>query len=85
MELPIKAKINLEQIKDVVLTKEKAVRYQGTWFKVSPRAYESERQTSNIAWMQIKEGVTPQEAYIRWFSGEQKDSKLLYPSFRKDE
>ena len=62
---------------------EKAVRYQGKWYKIVPKQYESERQSTEIGWSIIKENITSLEAYRNWYSKEREDAKLLYPSFRK--
>jgi hypothetical protein len=35
--------------------------------------------------MQISEGMTPEEAYRKYFEILRKESKLLCPSFRQDE
>jgi hypothetical protein len=59
-------------------------RYKGSWYKITPKSYESEYQTNKIAWMMAKEGLTSQEAYRKFFAEEQNMAKLLYPSFRKD-
>ena len=61
------------------------VRYRGTWYRITPKAYEPERQTFQIAWSQIREGKSPASAYRDWFKSEQNEMKLFYPSFRKDE
>lgn len=60
------------------------IRYKGKWYKVIPKSYESEYQTNRIAWMIIKDGLTPLDAYRKFFKEEQNMAKLLYPSFRKD-
>ena len=60
------------------------VRYNGKWFEIVPKPYEPERQTYQIAWMMIKQGITSSEAYRKWYSNEQSIVKVLYPSFRKD-
>lgn len=63
-----------------------AVRYQGKWFKIIPKPYEPERQTYQVAWMQIREPlVTSEEAYRKYFENLRKESKVLCPSFRQDE
>ena len=67
-----------------VLPRPMAIRFQGKWFSVSAKPYEPERQTYEIAWSQIKKRISPEQAYRDWFVREQKDAKLLYPSFRKD-
>ena len=84
MEPVIKASINMDSGQSMVLST-KAVRYQGKWYKITPRKYEPERQSYSIAWDQVMTNKSPEEAYRGWFSQEQKDAKLLYPSFRKDE
>lgn len=61
-----------------------AVHYQDKWFKIVPKAYEPERQTTEIAWMMIKDKIDSQEAYRKWYASEQTMVKVLYPSFRKD-
>jgi len=67
-----------------VLHKPMAVRFQGKWYAIRAKPYEPERQTYQVAWSQIKTGMKPEQAYREWFAQEQKDAKLLYPSFRKD-
>jgi hypothetical protein len=53
------------------------VRFQGRWIELHPRPYEPERMTTDIAWLQIKEGLSPAEAYRRWFMLQRKLSRLL--------
>jgi hypothetical protein len=53
------------------------IRFQGKWFEIQPKSYEPERMTADIAWLQIKEGVSPEEAYRRWFEKQRKLSRLL--------
>jgi hypothetical protein len=53
------------------------VRFQGKWFEIHPKSYEPERMTADIAWIQIKEGVSHQEAYRMWFETQRKLSRLL--------
>ena len=61
------------------------VRYQGKWFKIVPKRYEPERQTSEIAWTLIREPlVVPEDAYRNYFAKERENAKVLYPSFRKE-
>lgn len=61
------------------------VRYQGKWYKIVPKPYESERQTIQIAWNLIREPlITKEEAYRAWYKTEQENVKVFYPSFRKD-
>lgn len=62
------------------------IRYQGKWYKIHAKPYEPERQSYHVAWMQIREPlVSPEKAYRDFFSNQQKDEKILYPSFRKEE
>ena len=62
-----------------------AVRYNGMWHKITPKPYEPERQTHEIAWsMLLDPKITPALAYRKWYAGEQRKAKVLYPSFRKD-
>lgn len=53
------------------------VRFQGKWFEIEAKAYEPERMTADIAWIQIKDNVSPPEAYRRWFELQRKLSRLL--------
>lgn len=63
-----------------------AIRYEGQWYKVTPKSYEPERQTYEIAWERVREPlVLSPEAYRKWYASEQRKVKVLYPSFRKDD
>lgn len=53
------------------------IRFQGKWFDIEPKSYEPERMTADIAWIQIKEKVTAEESYRRWFERQRKLSRLL--------
>lgn len=53
------------------------VRHNGRWFRIRSRPFEPERMTTDIAWMQIKEGLTPEDAYRIWFERQRKISHLL--------
>jgi len=53
------------------------VRYQGKWMRIRPRPYEPERMTTDVAWLQIKEGLSAAEAYRRWFETQRTISRLL--------
>jgi hypothetical protein len=53
------------------------VRFQGKWYELHPKPYEPERMTTDVAWIQIREGVTPVEAYRLWFERQRKLSRLL--------
>jgi len=62
------------------------VRYKGTWYKITPKPYEPEKQTYQIAWSLLREpSLTKEEAYRNWYSRQQEIVKVLYPSFRKDD
>lgn len=53
------------------------VRYQGRWIEIHSRSFEPERMTTDIAWLQIKEGLTMEDAYRKWFEIQCKLSRLL--------
>jgi hypothetical protein len=53
------------------------VRFQGKWFEIEAKPYEPERMTADIAWIQIKEKVSAEEAYRMWFETQRKLSRLL--------
>lgn len=53
------------------------VRYNGRFYQIQPRPYEPERMTTDVAWIQIKEGVSPEEAYRIWFTRQKNITKLL--------
>jgi hypothetical protein len=53
------------------------VRFQGQWRIISPKPFEPERMTTDIAWIQLKEGVSAEEAYRRWFQRQRILSRLL--------
>ena len=62
------------------------LRYKGKWYKVTPKAYEPERQTAQVAWAQIREPQLTKEDVYRTYSTKQRDdARILYPSFRKDD
>ena len=61
-------------------------RYNGKWYKVNPKAYEPERQTTQVAWAQIREPQKTKEEVYRLYAEKQRDdARILYPSFRKDD
>jgi hypothetical protein len=62
-----------------------AVRYNGKWYNITPKPYEPERQTYQVAWMQITQEITAEEAYRKYFETLRKEAKVLCPSFRQDE
>jgi hypothetical protein len=53
------------------------VRVQGQWKTITPKPFEPERMTTDIAWIQLKEGVSPEEAYRRWVHRQRKLSQVL--------
>ena len=53
------------------------VRYNGNWIQIHSRPFEPERMTTDVAWMQIKEGISPEEAYQRWFELQRRISRVL--------
>lgn len=57
--------------------KEYMVRFQGRWVRIRPQPFEPERMTADVAWIQIKTGVTPAEAYRQWFEQRRKISIAL--------
>jgi lipocalin len=70
----------------LILIKMDIIRYKGKWFKITPKPYEAESQTTKIAWALAKdEKLTPQEAYLKYFEKQRKEARILYPSFRKDD
>jgi len=61
------------------------LRYNGRWYKIKVKPYEPEMQSIGVAWAQIKEKITPQEAYKNYFAKQREEAQILYPSFRKDD
>lgn len=53
------------------------VRYNGNWIQIHSRPFEPERMTTDVAWMQIKEGISAEEAYRRWFELQRRISRVL--------
>jgi hypothetical protein len=53
------------------------VRYNGNWIQIHSRPFEPERMTTDVAWMQIKAGISPEEAYRRWFELQRRISRVL--------
>ena len=60
------------------------VRHNGKWYKISPKKYEPERQTSEIAWRMILKGEDSKTAYRNWYKEEQRKSTVFYPCFRQE-
>jgi hypothetical protein len=53
------------------------VRFLGKWIEISPRPFEPERMTTDVAWIQITQGVDAPTAYRIWFAQQRKLSRLL--------
>ena len=53
------------------------VRYNGKWYRIQTKPFEPERMTTDIAWLQIKEGLTAEEAYRKWFKQQREISRTL--------
>ena len=53
------------------------VRYLGKWIEIHPRAFEPERMTTDVAWLQIRYGYDAPTAYRKWFETQRKLSRLL--------
>jgi hypothetical protein len=53
------------------------VRFHGRWLEISPRPYEPERMTTDVAWIQIKEDVTAEEAYRLWYEKQRTISRFF--------
>lgn len=53
------------------------IRYNGRWLRIHTKPFEPERMTTDIAWSQIKEGISPEEAYRKWFETQRRISHLL--------
>ena len=53
------------------------VRFQGKWMELTTKPYEAERMTTDVAWIQIKESMKPEDAYRVWFERQRKLSRLL--------
>ena len=61
------------------------IRYNGKWYKITPKPYEPERQTHEIAWDLLREPmVVSQDIYKKYYERKRLEAKVLYPSFRKD-
>lgn len=60
------------------------VRHNGKWHVIEPKEYESERQTLEIAWKQIRDKMTPEEAYRSWYADQREKSKVLYLNKKND-
>lgn len=53
------------------------VRFNGKWHVIAPKSFEPERMTTDVAWIQIKEGVSAEEAYRLWYEKQRTISHLL--------
>ena len=82
----VKASPKMEKAGNMFRTameKNTAIRYNGKWYKINKKPFEPERQTYEVAWIMIKEKLSPQDAYRKWYAQEREDAKLLYPSFKE--
>jgi hypothetical protein len=53
------------------------IRFQGIWFDITPRPFEPERMSTDVAWSQIREGLDAPAAYRAWFMTQRKLSRLV--------
>jgi len=53
------------------------VRFNNQWKTIQIKPFEPERMSTDVAWIQIKEKVSPEEAYRKWFELQRKISRLL--------
>jgi hypothetical protein len=53
------------------------VRYNGRWVTIHSRPFEPERMSTDIAWIQIKKGLSAIDAYREWFATQRRISRLL--------
>lgn len=53
------------------------VHHNGRFYEIKPRAFEPERMTADVAWIQIREEVDAEEAYRRWFERQRRISRVL--------
>lgn len=53
------------------------VRYMRKWKWIRIKSFEPERMSTDVAWIQIKENVSPEEAYRIWFERQRKISRVL--------
>jgi hypothetical protein len=53
------------------------VRYNGKWYQIKAKPFEPERMTTDIAWLQIKEKLTPHEAYVKWCKEQRNIYRML--------
>ena len=60
------------------------IRHEGKWYTIKAKQYEPEGQKVQVAWKQIKEKMSPEESYRKYFETQRENAKILYPSFRKD-
>lgn len=61
------------------------IRYNGKWYKINSKKYESESQTIKIAWDLVRNpNLKSEDAYINYFNNRREENKILYPDFRKE-
>jgi len=76
-------RFKMESVLENYDTTMELLKYGGKWYKIQKKPYEPEKQTYEVAWMQVK-GMETREAYRKYFEKQQKEAQILYPSFRKD-
>jgi hypothetical protein len=45
--------------------------------EIQPRPFEPERQSTDVAWIQVKQQLSPAEAYRHWVQLQRKLSRLF--------
>jgi hypothetical protein len=53
------------------------IRFHSRWMEIRPRPYEPERMTTDVAWIQMKDEVSPEEAYRIWYEKQRRISRFL--------
>ncbi len=62
------------------------IRYKFKWYKIQAKPYEPERQTTEVAWAQLRQPLlSKEEVYRKNFEKQREDARILYPTFRKDD
>jgi hypothetical protein len=62
---------------------EQIIRYNGKWYKINSSKYESEHQTFSIVNSLLKDNLTSEDAYIKYYENLRSEHKLLYREFHK--
>jgi hypothetical protein len=61
----------------ILRTMHPLIRFRSRWMEIRPRPYEPERQTTDVAWIQMKEDVSPEEAYRIWYEKQRTISRFF--------